>query len=372
MFTSKNPLRMSFAKDECILDAAKRHGRVVQHGTQMRSSEVTQRAGEVLRSGLLGDVKMAKTWNVQRRQPPKPGSDSEPPRGVHYDIWLGPAPERPFNANRFHGNWHLCQDYGNGDIGNDGALDLDMVRWGLGATTHPVKITVHGSRVDLGGVREFPDNMMVAYEYADRKVLLYEDRIWTPYRMDGFDSGNAFYGTKGYMIFSRRGYFQAYLGDNDEKGLSMNGDAGMARHVDDFLDYVRQHQEPNGSAGVAHLSRGPVHLGEISHRLDRVLRFDPGKESFIGDDQANQMLTKSYRSPWGLPARIRAKVTSESWIGWRNLAIRGRRLCQRIGAYGPLGQSFGEPERQSGRCRSPGQGDFRNQEFPGCHGKFET
>ena len=211
----------------------------------------------------------------------------------------GPAPARPFNVNRFHGNWNWYRDYGNGDIGGDGIHDLDLARWGLGVTTHPVRITAHGSRIDLEGEREFPDNMMVAYHYGEGKVLLYEDRGWTPYGMHGSDSGNAFYGTKGHMIFSRRGYFRTYIGG--EKGPSMRGDRGAERHLASFLKHVRDRTTPEASAEAAHLSCALVHLGETACRAGRVLNFDPATETVRNDAEANRLLTKEYRAPWRIP-----------------------------------------------------------------------
>jgi predicted dehydrogenase len=297
----EKPASHVFREGRSIVEAARRTKTIVQHGTQMRSSEVTAAAAEVLTSGIIGEVKTAKAWNVQRRGTPTPVDDEPAPAGVDYDMWLGPAPTRPFNRNRFHGHWNAYRDYGNGDIGNDGAHDLDMARFGLGVTTHPVKITAHASTVDLGGEREFPDNMLVAYQYEDGKVLIYEDRMWTPYRMNGFDSGNAFYGTQGYMIFSRRGYFQVFLGDNDEKGPGMQGGAGMDRHVANFLDCVHERKQPLASAEITHLSCGLIHLGEIAGRLQRILRFDPTTEQFPYDPEATRMLTKDYRSPYTIP-----------------------------------------------------------------------
>src|SRR5437667_18381 len=142
--------------------------------------------GDVLACGILGAIKMTKAWNCQRQENPKPVPDGDPPRGVNYDRWLGPAPKRAFNRHRFHRSWRVFRDYGNGDIGDDGAHDLDLARWGLGEATHPVKVTAHGSRVDLReGIREYPDNMTVTYEYASGKVLIYEDRQWTPYGLHG-------------------------------------------------------------------------------------------------------------------------------------------------------------------------------------------
>ncbi len=296
----EKPASHVFREGRLLVEAARKQQRIVQHGTQMRSSEVTAKAGEVLATGLLGKIKMTKAWNLQRHSHRTPAPDAPPPTGVNYDLWLGPAPTRPFNPNRFHGNWQWYRDYGNGDIGNDGVHDLDMARWGLGVTTHPIKITAHGSRIDLAGEREYPDNMMAAYHYEEGKVLLYEDRGWTPYGLHGFDSGNAFYGTEGHMVFSRRGFFQVYLGRKEEKGPGMRGDAGFPQHLNNFLECVRSRKETLASAEIAHLSCALVHLGEIAYRTERVLRFDPKTETILDDKEANRLLTKEYRSPWGL------------------------------------------------------------------------
>jgi len=208
---------------------------------------------------------------------------------------------RPFNRHRFHGYWPWMREYGNGDIGNDGTHDLDMARFGLGVTTHPVRITAHGSRIELKGEREYPDNMMVAYHYAEGKVLLYEDRGWSPYHPYGYDSGNAFYGTEGWMLFTRRGFFQVYLGAQEEPGPSLKGDTGHPNHRINFVECVRSRQQPAAGAEVAHLSCALPHLGEISYRVGRVLHFDPASEQILSDPEANAMLTKPYREPWALP-----------------------------------------------------------------------
>jgi len=298
----EKPASHVFREGRLLVEAARRHKRVVQHGTQMRSSEVTAKAAEVLASGILGSVKMTKAWNVQRHRHRQGVPNSPTPSGVNYDMWLGPAPLRPFNVNRFHGNWNWYRDYGNGDIGGDGIHDLDLARWGLGVTGHPVRITAHGSRIDLEGEREFPDNMMVAYHYEEGKVLLYEDRGWTPYGMHGFDSGNELYGTEGRMVFSRRGYFQTYLGKSQEEGPGMKGDRGGGRHLLGFLKHVRDRTTPDASAEAAHLSCALVHLGEVAHRTGRVLHFDPVTEAVRNDDEANRLLTKEYRRPWSVPS----------------------------------------------------------------------
>lgn len=185
-----------------MVNAAKKYGRIVQHGTQMRSSEVTKKADELLKQGIIGEVKTSKAWNCQLHVHRQAVPDAPIPLGVNYDLWVGPAPyDGEFNPNQYNRNWNWYRRFGNEDIGGDGPHDIDLARWGLGVETHPIRITAHGSRIALEGEREFPDNMMVAYQYADDKVLLYEDRGWTPYGLHGFDSGNAFYGTEGYMVF---------------------------------------------------------------------------------------------------------------------------------------------------------------------------
>lgn len=299
----EKPASHVFREGRLLIDSARKYKRIVQHGTQMRSSDTFAKAGEILKSGLLGEIRMSKAWNIQKRSHPEPAADSKTPPGVNYDLWLGPAPARgSFNPNRFDPNWHWYPEYGNGDIGGDGIHDLDLARWGLGVNTHPVKITSQGSRTFLKGERQFPDNMMVAYDYADGKVLIYEDRIWVPYGMHGFDSGNAFYGSEGYMIFSRRGYYQVYLGAKEEKGPGLEkGGRGQPNHVHNFLDCVRTRQQPAAPPEEAHLSCALVHLGEIGYRVGRVLHFDPVRETFPNDVEATARLTKTYRNPWKLP-----------------------------------------------------------------------
>lgn len=305
----EKPASHVFREGQLLIQAAQKHGRIVQHGTQMRSSPVTQVAGKLLKDGIIGEVKIAKAWNVQRRIPSVAVADADPPANVDYDRWLGPASLRPFNANRFHVNWRSSPEYGNGTIGDDGAHDLDMARWGLGVDTHPVRITGHSSSIAFHDP-DYPDNMTVTYQYDENKVLLYEDRQFAAYGLDGFDSGNAFYGSDGYMIFSRRGYFQVYLGPKAEKGpgvpaeLRGNRSRGYAEHMDNFLECVRTRKPTNATPEIAHLSCGLIHLGDIACRTQTVLQFDPIHEMVTNCSAANELLTKQYRAPYGLPETI--------------------------------------------------------------------
>ena len=302
----EKPISHVFNEGPLVIAAAKKYGRVVQQGSQMRSSPVTKKAGRLLREGIIGEVKVARAWTAEIRSEAKPLPDGTPPLGVDYDRWLGPAPVHAFNPHRFHGTWRMFRDYGNGEIGDDGIHDLDMATWGLGVDTLPVKITARGGRMMLHNhASEYPDNMNVAYEYPDGRLLIYENYPFTAYGMHGYDNGNVFYGTEGYMVFSRRGAFNVYLGPKNKpgptEGKELRRKYGYEEHMAEFLGAVRRRTPTSASPEVAHRSCALVHLGEIANLTRGRLEFDPQTQRFVDCDEANALLTKPYRSPYVLP-----------------------------------------------------------------------
>jgi predicted dehydrogenase len=302
----EKPISHVYNEGPMIIAAAKKYGRVVQQGSQMRSSPVTEKANRLLQEGAIGEVKVARAWTAEIRTAAKPLPDGMPPTGVDYDRWLGPAPKRPFNPHRFHQSWRMFRDYGNGEIGDDGIHDLDMAAWGLGINTLPKQVTARGGRMMLDGhASEYPDSMNVTYEYPDGRLLIYENYPFTAYGLHGFDNGNVFYGTEGYMIFSRRGAFSVFQGPKSipgpTEGKELRGQTGYPEHMANFLDAVRHRKPTNASPEIAHRSCALVHLGEIAYRTKGRLDFDPLTEKFVGCDEANQMLVKEYRQPYGLP-----------------------------------------------------------------------
>ena len=303
----EKPISHVYNEGHSIIQAAQKYGRIVQQGSQMRSSPVTEKAGKLLADGIIGEVKVARAWTAEMRSVVPPVPDSTPPQGVDYDRWLGPAPKHAFNKYRFHGTWRMFQDYGNGEIGDDGIHDLDMAAWGLGIDTLPKQVTARGSRMMLHGhASDYPDNLNVTYEYPDGRLLIYENYPFTAYGMHGFDNGNVFYGTEGYMIFSRRGAFSVFQGPKGTpgptEGKELRGSRGYAEHMANFLEAVRTRKPiTRASAEVAHRSCALVHLGEIAYRTKGRLDFDVKTEQFVECDEANQLLTKKYREPFGLP-----------------------------------------------------------------------
>jgi predicted dehydrogenase len=304
----EKPLSHVFSEGPLAIAAAKKHKRIVQHGSQMRSSPVTQIAGKLLKDGLIGEVKVARAWTAETRNLVKPVPDSKPPVGVDYDRWLGPAPKHAFNKYRFHSTWRMFRDYANGEIGDDGIHDIDMARWGLDPDSHPQQITARGGRMLLHGhASDYPDSMHATFEYPDGRLLVYENYPFTSYGLYGFDNGNVFYGTKGYMVFSRRGYFQVYLGKKETKGPGVppeirgNRGRGYKEHMANFLHCIHTRETPVADPQTAHLSCSLVHLANIAYRTQSVINFDPKKERIKRNPDAEKLLTKSYRAPYGLP-----------------------------------------------------------------------
>ncbi len=303
----EKPISHVYNEGHAIIEASEKYDRVVQQGSQMRNSPVTDRAARLLAEGIIGEVKVARAWTAEMRSVVKPVADTSPPPGVDYDRWLGPAPKRAFNKHRFHSTWRMYRDYANGEIGDDGIHDIDMAAWGLGVDSAPTQVTARGSRMMLHGhASDYPDNMTVTWEFPDGRLMIYENYPFTAYGLHGFDNGNVFYGTDGYMIFSRRGAFSVFLGQKEKKGPTegdVRGQRGYIEHRAEFLEAVRtRNRNTKANARVAHRSCGLVHLGEIAYRTGGQLEFDPQTETFRDHDEANALLSKSYREPFRLPA----------------------------------------------------------------------
>jgi predicted dehydrogenase len=300
----EKPATHTFAEGQVLMEAAKKSKCVFQHGIQMRSSPVADHAFRLLKEGVIGEVQIARAWSAEVR-PVRPAvPDSAPPAGVDYDRWLGPAPDRDFNALRFHKSWRLFRDYSNGDIGDDGVHNIDMAIMALGVEELPIKVTARGGRLMKGHAGEFPDNMNVTYEYPDGRLLHYDAYPTTPSGIHNIDNGNAFYGTEGYMIFSIRGFFNVYLGPKAERGPTEEkqhrGNRGYDEHLTDFLTAVRQRTPTRSQADVAHRCSALAHLANIATLTQGHLEFDPTAGKFRNSNQANALLTKEYRKPYGL------------------------------------------------------------------------
>jgi len=226
----------------------------------------------------------------------------QPPEGVHYDRWLGPAPERKYTRNRFHYNWHWHWDYGNGDIGNQGVHQMDVARWGLGVGL-PSKIQSMGDHFMFDDDQETANTQIASMWYPDeRKMLVFEVRHWITNNENVGSRpqgavGNIFYGTDGIMIIPNYSSYKVFLGRDHEPGPS--GKAG-GDHFANFLAAVRKQDKSvlNAEIQEGHESSTLCHLANLGYRLGRTLEFDPHTEKFLGDNEANKLLTRDYREPY--------------------------------------------------------------------------
>jgi predicted dehydrogenase len=298
----EKPASHNLVEGRRMIEAAQKYGRVVQHGTQSRSGAHYQTAIEFLRSGQLGRVLMAKAVNNQKRANIGHAKDGPPPPGVNYDLWLGPAPKRPFNPHRFHYHWHWFWDYGTGDLGNDGVHQVDIARWGLGAE-HPTAVSSSGAKLHFDDDQETPDTQVVTFEYPGCQ-LLYEMRLWAPYNEHGFSNGNVFYGEEGMLELGATGWKVTWA-DNKRGPQSGTSDKDEA-HRRNFIDCVKARTPEKLNAGIreGHLSALHCHLGNLSYRLGRRLEFDGATESFRHDAEADALRTREYRDPWIVPQTV--------------------------------------------------------------------
>jgi predicted dehydrogenase len=289
-----------------MVEAATKYDRIVQHGVQLRSSVALREAVQHLRDGLIGDVYLARGL-VFRWRGDIGNKGFEPvPEGLDYNLWLGPAQERPFTRNLVHYNWHWHWDFGNGDVGNQGIHETDMCMWGLDVGL-PSKITAMGGKFLFDDCKETPEVLSSSYLYPDQKKMIqFEVRHWNTNSEDGVKVGNIFYGRKGYMLIKGYSTYETYLNVGDGKYEPGPTRSEGGDHFANFINAVRAHDKSllNGPVETAHLSSALAHLGNISYRLGRTLEFDPTSERFVNDDEADVMLKRKYRAPFVVPEQI--------------------------------------------------------------------
>ncbi|HUW60681.1 MAG TPA: Gfo/Idh/MocA family oxidoreductase [Candidatus Bathyarchaeia archaeon] len=278
--------------------AAAESGKCVQQGTQARSGEALKQAVALLRDGGIGKVRMAKAINHQLREPIGREPECDPPAGVDYDLWLGPAPKHAFTKNRWHYQWHWFWDYGCGDMGNDGIHQIDQARWGLGVGM-PKAVSASGGQLFYDDDHETPDTQVVTFEY-DHCYLLYEMRLWTDYALEGHDNGVVFYGDKGKLEIGRGGCDVTLIGEQKEH-LGPYGD--FKGHIRNFLDCVKADNpaELNGGIEEGAISTALCHLGNIATRVDRKLKIDPATWQCVDDAEAGKLFSREYRKGYELP-----------------------------------------------------------------------
>ncbi|MBI1353216.1 MAG: gfo/Idh/MocA family oxidoreductase [Acidobacteria bacterium] len=320
----EKPATHVFNEGLSLIAAAKKYNRIVQHGVQLRSSEAIREAVQKMRDGLIGEVYMARAtifkWRPQLQNFP----DETPPETFDYDLWVGPGKYRPYSKRHVPYNWHWTWDYGNGEIGNQGIHETDMLQWGLGVGL-PTKISAMGGNYLWRDHRETPEALGMQMEFdGGKKYAEVAVRFWCSnneteaaggnYLYRGLQSayqritgkssdkanGNLFFGSEGFLEINEYESYAFFFGRNNEPGPS---GSAPTRHYENFIQAVRSRktEDQHGPVETAHSSAALAHLGNIAYRREQTLRFDPSVARFTNDDEANAMLGKPYRPGFEVP-----------------------------------------------------------------------
>jgi predicted dehydrogenase len=330
-----------------MVETARKYRRICQVGTQSRSNKGMREAIAFIHKGGIGSVYLARGLCYKRRDSiGKVDAPTPVPPTVDYNLWLGPAPDRPVMRRRLHYDWHWQWDYGNGDLGNQGVHEMDKARWGLNRKGLPRGVTGIGGRFGYTDDGETPNTEVCFLEYDDAWIM-FEVRGLPTNDLRGAKVGNIWYGTEGIVVSTNYSSATAY----DLMGNKTRSFDGGGNHHRNFLDAVRsgKHTDLNCDVEDGHLSAACCHLGNISlrlgadepfsarakrfgggnievwetlgrfeehlaangvdvgkatYKLGRKLNLDPRTERFIGDEEANRMLTREYRAPFVVPDRV--------------------------------------------------------------------
>jgi predicted dehydrogenase len=278
---------------ELMVAAARKNKRTVQMGNQRRSFPAIIEGIDKLRAGAIGKVLYARCWYDNLRPSIGKGQPAPVPAHLDYDLWQGPAPERPYKDNLIHYNWHWHWHYGGGELANNGIHALDVARWGLGVD-YPTTVSFVGGRYHFDDDQETPDTGTAVFHFGSVGCT-WECSSCHP-RREEKHSFVVFYGSEGTLHITGAGYVIYNLkGEKTEEG---NGDGGDLVHIQNFLDCIRSGEKPNSEIEEGQKSTLLCHLGNISYRTGRIIHFDPQTRKIIGDAEAQALWRREYRPGW--------------------------------------------------------------------------
>jgi len=307
----EKPVSHNIWEGQQLVAAARKYNRIVQVGQQSRSTNHKMKAMKLLSEGVIGKVYMAKGLCYKRRKSIGRVPDEPTPPGVNWDLFLGPAPLRPFNQNRFKYNWHWFWDTGNGDIGNQGVHEMDIALWGLGKKTLPKSVVSTGGKLLYDDDQETPNTQIATFDFGDGTHMVFEVRglITTGEAGLGLRGGNCvgnvFHGADGVLSIDSSGFW-VWKGEKRELVMEEKADnSDTGAHMENFLAAVRsrKHTDLHCDVATGSLSASFCHLANISYRLGRKLEVDAANWRFT-DAEANKMLSRKYRAPYIVPEKV--------------------------------------------------------------------
>ncbi len=303
----EKPLATTIDEGRAMLTASHKHNRIVQMGSQWKSCTHILEAADFVKSGKLGSVSMVRAWAWLDWQPQlERHQDGNPPPGVDYDFWLGPAPKRPFNPNRFHYNFRWFWDYAGGLMTDWGVHLINMALMGMPKVA-PKTISSSGGTFVQRDSRETPDSQIAVYEFPDF-VLEWEHKSGVGVGLNGRSWGVSWSGTEGTILLNDEGWelvTEKRKGNLDPQKHKGSGDPRPA-HVRNFLDCLKSRQQPVLNLELGHHVSTVAHLGNIAFRSGSKLVWDAERERITNDPHADRLVGVKYRKPWKLPYSKRA------------------------------------------------------------------
>ena len=306
-----------------MVEAARHYKRVVQHGTQCRSSKNIDEGIRKLHEGLIGEVYLGRGIAYKIRPSHGKTLPIKTPSGLDWDAWCGPAPIRAYS--RFaQTKWHWIWDFGNGEIGNQGVHQMDVLRWGMKLSTHPSTISSMGTNFMQEKIHqsdaETPGVLSTLMKWSDGRMIEFEVRDWYtnaeagfrdqyPFVQKDFPVGAIFLGSKGTMIFPDYSSYRTFLGPKREPGPFAFEEGSPISNTPHFENWVLAMRDRNSSKLTAeilegHMSSALCHLANIAYRVDRTVHFDGNTEKILNDDPANQLLTRPVRDKFFVPETV--------------------------------------------------------------------
>lgn len=302
----EKPICCTVEEGRKMVEAARKYNRVVQAGTQQRSGIHFQKAAEMVRGGQLGKITFCRTWNYSNRGVDGIGNppDANPPSDLDWDMWLGPAPKRPFNANRFGVNdksfsyFRWFWDYAGGMMTDWGIHLLDIVQMAFDETA-PTSITALGGKYFIQDNRETPDTLQVTYEYPGFAAT-YENRNGNAQSLFNHNYGILFHGTKGTLFVDRSRYQLIPEPGSDLKPVEEKSSNNQTTaHWANFVDCIRTRKRPVSDIEIGHRSTTTALLGNVALRSKLRIDWDSKAETTAQAD-ARKYLHREYRKPWKL------------------------------------------------------------------------
>ena len=305
-----------------MVEAARKYQRMVQIGTQNRSSPNVMEGIRKLKEGVLGKLYMARGMSYKMRGHLGKHNPRPVPKGLNWDAWVGPAKMVEYSSF-YHHRWYWVSNFASGDIANQTVHDVDIIRWGLDLDTHPnVMMSLGGRYVPAeDDDADTPNTQSLVCQWDNRNVLVtFEIRHWYtnseaemrdkyPFVAPNQVVGVIFFGEKGYMIIPDYSSYYVFLGPNREPGPHKAEPDHPMMDLPHFQNWIaacrsRRHEDLTADVEQGHLSTALCHLAKISDQLKRSVRFDPKTERFVGDEEANKLLRREYRAPYVVPETV--------------------------------------------------------------------